>query len=204
MAQDTGAGAAVDEARLKEAEKYIEEEEGAARKIGGWIGGGLIALAVSMTLYNLYVAYDIVSAQVLRPVHVGFVLVLSFLLFPMARRWRHSIQWWDLLLAAASIYTIYYLISGGDDLLDRSSLPNQTDMLVGVLFIVLVLEATRRTTGWIMPAISILFILYALYGPHLPAPWTHKGYELDRLVGHLYLTLEGIFGSAVEIGRAHV
>ena len=201
MAQETVA-AAVDEARLKKAEQYIEEEEGSARKIGGWIGRGLIALAVLMTLYHLYVAYDIVTAQVLRSVHVGFVLVLSFLMFPMARRWRQSIQWWDVLLAAASIYTVYYLISGGDDLLDRSSLPSQTDMLVGLVFVVLVLEATRRTTGWIMPAICVLFILYALYGPYLPAPWTHKGYEMERLVGHLFMTLEGIFGSAVDVSSS--
>ena len=201
MAQETVA-AAVDEARLKKAEQYIEEEEGSARKIGGWIGRGLIALAVLMTLYHLYVAYDIVTAQVLRSVHVGFVLVLSFLMFPMARRWRQSIQWWDVLLAAASIYTVYYLISGGDDLLDRSSLPSQTDMLVGLVFVVLVLEATRRTTGWIMPAICVLFILYALYGPYLPAPWTHKGYEMERLVGHLFMTLEGIFGSTVDVSSS--
>ena len=53
-----------------------------------------------------------------------------------------------------------------------------------------------------MPVVAILFILYALFGPYLPAPWTHKGYDLDRLVGHLYMTLEGIFGTAVDVSSS--
>ncbi len=71
--------------------------------------------------------------------------------------------------------------------------------MLGVIFIVLLLEATRRTTGWIMPAVAILFIAYAMAGPYLPPPWTHRGYDLSRLVGHLFITLEGIFGVAVDV-----
>ena len=73
------------------------------------------------------------------------------------------------------------------------------DVIVGVVFIVLLLEATRRTTGLIMPVVSLLFIAYAMLGPYLPAPWTHRGYDLPRLVGHLFITLEGIFGVAVDV-----
>jgi hypothetical protein len=69
--------------------------------------------------------------------------------------------------------------------------PERWDVIVGIVFIVLVLEATRRTTGWIMPVVSVLFIAYAMLGPHLPAPWTHRGYDVARLVGHLFITLEG-------------
>jgi TRAP transporter 4TM/12TM fusion protein len=72
-------------------------------------------------------------------------------------------------------------------------------VILGVTFIVLLLEATRRTTGPIMPVVSLMFIAYAMLGPHLPAPWTHRGYDLPRLVGHLFITLEGIFGVAVDV-----
>ena len=72
-------------------------------------------------------------------------------------------------------------------------------MIVGIIFIVLVLEATRRTTGAIMSVVAVFFIAYAMLGPHLPAPWTHRGYDLSRLVGHLFITLEGIFGVAVDV-----
>src|SRR3569832_1367788 len=64
------------------------------------------------------------------------------------------------------------------------------------------MEAMRRTNGWIMPVITSAFIAYALFGPYLPAPWTHKGYEIDRLVGVMYQTLEGIFGSAVDVSSS--
>ena len=60
----------------------------------------------------------------------------------------------------------------------------------------------RRTAGWIMPAVTGAFILYALLGAYLPSPWTHKGYEVSRLVGHLYMTLEGIFGVAVDVSSS--
>src|ERR671936_827072 len=60
----------------------------------------------------------------------------------------------------------------------------------------------RRATGWIMPVITVCFLLYAFFGPYLPAPWTHKGYEIPRLIGHMYMTLEGIFGVAVDVSSS--
>ena len=92
-----------------------------------------------------------------------------------------------------------YLIAGGDDFFDRSILPNDWDIAFGVLLIVLVLEAMRRTTGWILPVITLCFLGYAFFGPYLPAPWTHKGYEIPRLIGHMYMTLEGIYGTAINV-----
>jgi TRAP-type uncharacterized transport system fused permease subunit len=64
-----------------------------------------------------------------------------------------------------------------------------------------VLEATRRCTGWIMPAVAIAFLLYAFFGNYLPQPWTHRGYDAERLIPHLAITLEGIFGTAVGCER---
>ena len=72
-------------------------------------------------------------------------------------------------------------------------------MILGAIFIVLVLEAARRTTGWIMPLVAVCFILYAYFGPDLPPPWTHRGYDISRLVGHLFITLEGIFGVPIDV-----
>jgi TRAP transporter 4TM/12TM fusion protein len=189
----------VDESALRKAEEFIEQEEGAHNRYKGWLGTAVTAIAVFMTLFHLYAAYDIVSADQLRPIHVGFVLVLVFLLFPVARRFRHRLQIWDVALAAVSIYVIWYLIDGGEALTDRATLPTQTDIVLGIVFMALVLEATRRTTGWIMPFVAICFLLYAMTGPSLPAPWTHRGYDFDRLVGHLYMTLEGIFGVAIDV-----
>jgi len=189
------------EALLK-AEQYVEEEEGAANKLKGWLGGFVRLVAFVMAAFHLYSAYAIVPTQVLRPVHVAFVLFLCFLVFPVAKRFRHRVMWWDWLAAALAIAVVVYSIVGGDDFTDRNTSPLPWDIAFGVALIVLVLEAMRRTSGWIMPVITLAFIAYALAGPYLPAPWTHKGYEVGRLIGILYMTLEGIFGVAVDVASS--
>src|SRR6266853_5140929 len=85
---------AIDAEALKKAEEYIEAEEGASNKLRGWLGVFVSVVAVVMSLFHLYTAYAIVRTQVLRPVHVGFVLFLSYLLFPASKRYRHRTLWW--------------------------------------------------------------------------------------------------------------
>ena len=187
---------------LHKAEEFIEAEEGAANKLKGWLGIFVTAVAFTMSVFHLYTAYAIVPTQTLRPIHVGFVLFLCFLVFPVASRFRHRIMWWDWLAAALSIAVVVYLIQGGDDFTDRNTSPAPWDIAFGIALISLVLEAMRRTNGWIMPIITSAFIAYALFGPFLPAPWTHKGYEIGRLVGVMYMTLEGIYGVAVDVSAS--
>src|SRR5260221_5505604 len=86
---------AIDAEALKKAEQFIEAEEGASNKLRGALGIFVSATAVTMSLFHLYTAYAIVPTQVLRPVHVGFVLLLSYLLFPASKRYRQRILWWD-------------------------------------------------------------------------------------------------------------
>jgi TRAP transporter 4TM/12TM fusion protein len=184
---------------LHKAEEFIEEEEGSANKLKGWLGAFVTLVAIGSTLFHLYAAYGIVPTQQLRAIHVGLVLVLSFLLFPIAKRYRHRVMWWDVICIALSILVIAHILYGGDDFTDRAVTPTIWDKIFGVALIVLVLDATRRTSGWIMPGVVGAFLLYALFGQHLPAPWTHRGYDIDRLIGHMYMTLEGIFGVAVDV-----
>src|SRR3954462_2012513 len=192
----------IDAAALQKAEEYIEQEEGAANKLKGALAIFITLTAVLMSAFHLYTAYAIVPTQTLRPVHVGFVLFLCFLVFPVAPRFRHRVMWWDWVAAALAIATVVYLIQGGDDITDRNTSPLPWDIAFGLALIVLVLEAMRRTAGWIMPAICLAFVAYALGGPYLPAPWTHKGYEIGRLVGVMYMTLEGIFGAAIDVSSS--
>jgi len=95
-------------------------------------------------------------------VHVAFVLVLSFMLFPMAARLRNRLNWADVVLAALSIAVIVYMLVGGDDFTDRATSPTFWDQACGVALMLLVLEAARRTSGWIMPVVVIVFIGYAI------------------------------------------
>ena len=192
-------GGAVSDEALKKAESYIEEEEGAANKLHGWLGWFVLFLAVAMSAFHLYTAYGIVATQTLRPIHVAFVLSLSFLVFPIAARYRHRVMWWDWIAALLSVAVAVYLIQGGDDFTDRNTSPETWDIVFGIALILMVMEVMRRTNGWIMPAITAAFIAYALFGAYLPQPWTHKGYEVGRLIGHMYMTLEGIYGVAVDV-----
>jgi len=193
---------AIDAEALRKAEQFIEAEEGASNKLRGALGIFVSATAVVMSLFHLYTAYAIVPTQVLRPVHVGFVLFLSYLLFPASKRYRHRIMWWDWVAAFAAVAVIAYILQGGDDIWDRNTSPDNWDIVFGTALILLILEGMRRASGWVMPVVVASFVLYALFGEQLPGSWAHRSYEVGRLVGHLYMTLEGIFGVAVDVSSS--
>src|SRR5216684_3270784 len=193
---------AIDAEALRKAEQFIEAEEGASNKLRGALGIFVSATAVVMSLFHLYTAYAIVPTQVLRPVHVGFVLFLSYLLFPASKRYRHRIMWWDWAAAFAAVAVIAYILQGGDDIWDRNTSPDNWDIVFGIALILLILEGMRRASGWVMPAVVMAFVLYAMFGEQLPGSWAHRSYEVGRLVGHLYMTLEGIFGVAVDVSSS--
>jgi TRAP transporter 4TM/12TM fusion protein len=196
------ASAVVDDEALRKAEEYIEQEEGAANRLTGWLGAFVAITAVAMSVFHLYAAYAIVPTQILRPIHVAFVLFLCFLVFPVHKRFRHRVMPWDWVMALLAVAIVVYLIMGGDDFTDRNTRPQPWDIFFGAALILLVMEAMRRTIGWILPVICICFLLYAFLGPYLPHPWTHRGYSIARLVGFMYMTLEGIFGVAVDVSSS--
>ena len=180
-------------------EELLEEEQGVHNRYAGALGVMLTALAVAMSLFHLYAAIEIVPAYQLRPIHVAFALTLVFLMFPAAKRFRHRLMWWDVIAAVVSIAIVAYILYWGDLLGDRATVPTTLDQVIGVALILLILEGNRRSSTWILPFIVVLFIAYAMFGPYLPAPWTHKGYDISRLTGSLYMTLEGIFGVAIDV-----
>jgi TRAP transporter 4TM/12TM fusion protein len=201
----------ISEAALKKAEEFIEADEGAFNRLSGTAGNVATTVAVVMSLFHLYAAIagawpfgwaPIIPTQPLRYAHVAFVLVLSFMLFPMAMRFRNRIRWWDVVLGLIGAAILVYAIEGGDDFTDRATMPTQLDTWLGVIFIALLLEATRRTTGLIVPVISLAFLAYAYFGPSLPQPWTHRGFDVGQIVGQLFITLEGIFGVPVDVSSS--
>jgi TRAP transporter 4TM/12TM fusion protein len=192
----------VTEDRLTKAAEFIEEEEGASSRYAGWLATLTTTLLVAMSLFHLYAAVEIVPAQVLRPVHVGWMLLLVFLLFPIAKRFRNRLMWWDVVLAAFGVATIVYLLAGGDEFWDRNTLPDRYDVFFGAAFVLLVLEAVRRTSGLIIVFVIALFLVYAFAGPWLPGQWAHRGYDVSSMSGFLYQTLEGVFGTTVDVSSS--
>ena len=198
---------ALDEATAARIEGLIEQEEGSQNRFTGLLGWVATGTALAMALFHLWAAWSIVPTTTLRFVHVGFAMALGFLLFPVARRWRHRLMPWDWLLIAAALAVTWYLIWGGDmlgvePLIDRYVFPEWQDLLVGWVLLLLVLEVTRRATGPVMPVVAGLFLLYGFFGNVLPAPWQHQGYDTERLIPHLTITLDGIFGTAVDVSAS--
>jgi TRAP transporter 4TM/12TM fusion protein len=192
-----------DEARRK-AEEIVEKEEGAARRLTGRADLLVTAVAVGMSLFHLYSAWAIIPAQILRAIHVGFVLALLFLVFPAAKRFRDRIRWFDVGLALLGIASIAWVLWDFDDFIERAVTPSRVDLFFGIALVLLVLEATRRTSGAFLTGVVAIFLVYAFAGPWLPRPWTHRGYDVERLVGQLYMTLEGIFGSPIDVSATFI
>src|SRR4026209_1735055 len=113
----------VSQEALARAEGMIERGGGRQNRFSGWLATLVAATAVVMSLFHLYTAYAIVRPEHLRATHVAFILFLSFLVFPVSRRFRHRVMWWDWLFALGGVATTVYLIAGGDDFFDRSILP---------------------------------------------------------------------------------
>jgi TRAP transporter 4TM/12TM fusion protein len=199
---DAAPGAAadtVDAARLAQAERFVEQEDGAVHRLHGWRATLLIAALAATGAFHLWAAIDVVSAPWLRGLHVGAMLALLFVTMPAAARFRDRVMPWDLAAAAAAIACIAWLLHDWDAIADRATEPHAPDIGVAVVLTLLILEAVRRASGWVMPAVVSAFLAYAFAGPWLPAPWTHRGYDLDRLSGHMAMTLEGIFGTPIDV-----
>ena len=166
-------------------------------------------LAIGLSLYSLYWVLFIVQPQVYRVSFLLIALVLIFLLFP-AHRTRSSarVEPLDWVLIAASVVSLSWPIADFGRFVYRAADPLPVDVALGGLTILLVLEATRRSVGWILPVTAIGFIVYGWAGPFFDriglSLIAHRGYELDRLVGTLYMTLEGIFGVPLDVASTYI
>jgi len=182
--------------------ELIEAEEGATHRFKGWLGGFITIVAIGISLFHLYGAIEVVPAQFFRTAHVALILFLAFLLYPVARRYRNRMMWWDWLFAFGGLSTLVYVLVEGWDFAYRNVDPTLLDVTMGWVLILLLLEATRRTTGMVMVVVISVFLVYAFIGPWLPQPWTHRGYDLARLASTLYMTVDGVYGTAVDVSSS--
>ncbi len=190
----------LDEAKVQE---IIEQYEGKTRRFAGPVRWLVSALAIGMSLWGLYSAVGTVPAQLLRAVHVGFLFSLVFLLYP-PRAGAKRLTVLDVVLTLLGVAAMGYVVVDFDEFVYRSVLLTRLDLFFGVVTILLVLEAARRAAGWMLPALALLALAYAFVGPYLPAPWTHRGYDLERIVGLQYMTLDGIFSTPIAVSATFI
>ena len=159
-------------------------DESPRNHLTGWPGALTAVLAVAMSCLFMYWAWASITTQIARIVFLLFTLVLSFLLYPaLTSQHRSKVHWTSWVLVALSVIALGYPIVDFEEFIYRSATPNVLDQVLGALTILLVLEASRRSTGWILPVVAISALAYPWLGPYLPAPWTHRGYGLPQIVG---------------------
>lgn len=183
------------------------DSESRFRSPSDWTGRMISVIAVMMSLFHLYTsAFGLLKEMWQRPIHLCFVLVLVFLLYPATSRSpRDRIPWYDYLWAAVGAFvTLYMAAEFYGSMLARAGMPNTLDLAVGLLGIVVVLEATRRVSNPVLPVIVIVFLAYCYFGRYAPSLFQHRGYNFYRIINHMYLGTEGVFGTPLAVSATFV
>jgi len=182
-------------------------EHGVQRRLGGASLRVLTAVALAFSTYQLIVAaFHPLSSLITRSLHVGFLLALTFILFPAfrhgARLSRVSPGDWLLAVGCFILSTYHWVYEA--DLIQRSGDPSVADLAVGTALVVFVFEASRRILGLALPIVCGLFLLYGLFGQYLPSAIAHRGYGFDQLINQLALGTEGIFGIPTLVSATYI
>ncbi|ORT99514.1 TRAP transporter, 4TM/12TM fusion protein [Anaerovibrio sp. JC8] len=164
------------------------------------------AIAITFSVFQLYTAiFGVLDAQLQRAVHLGFALALSYLLYPTLRSWsRTKVHPIDVVLAILGAAAPAYICIMYRELAMRAGMVTPTDMIIGVIGLLLVVEATRRVVGIPMVVVVLVFLTYAFAGPYMPGVLAHRGLSVEQLVGHLYFTTEGIFGIPLGVSSTFI
>ena len=182
------------------------DETGVKRELAGTAARVVAGVALAFSTFQLVIAaFAPLSSLPTRSLHVGFLLALSFLIYPVSRRAnRHRIASYDAALAAIGFALAFYHLVFEAELIQRSGDPSTTDLVVGTVFIVLVFEAARRVLGLALPIICAAFLAYGLFGQFFPSAIAHRGYGFDQIVSQLFLGTEGIFGIPVLVSATYI
>ena len=183
------------------------EEHGHTRKLGGPALQAIVFVAIAFSAYQLMIAgFSPFSSLVARSFHVGFLLLLTFLLYPALQRAKPAtrIPWYDWILALTGFALGFYQWIFEGDLVQRSGEPTMIDLLVGTVVIVLVFEAARRILGVALPIVCGLFLLYGLFGQYLPGELASRGYSFAQVVDQLGFGTEGIYGIPTLVSATYI
>ncbi|MBN2394847.1 MAG: TRAP transporter permease [Candidatus Atribacteria bacterium] len=166
-------------------------------------------VAISMSAFQFYTGgFGLWLALKQRALHLAFTLMLIFFLYPTTKQGigsnKKKVPFFDIILAILGAITSLYLIIFYDKLVLRSGLPTNLDLIMGAITILLVLEGMRRAIGPELPIVVIVFLFYSYFGQYMPGFLAHRGYTLERIIEHLYMGTEGIFGIPLGVSASFV
>ncbi|MDR3258739.1 MAG: TRAP transporter permease [Fusobacteriaceae bacterium] len=204
-------GKKVDEQALLE---EFEKESRTRSFVHPYIASGFKCVAIFVTLYHLVYSWGKFMPETLkhRSVHVGMVLFMAFAMYPAFRKSsRKHIAWYDYILMGLSVSIPAYMWLNYQPIIDRVGNASRGDVIMGTILLLLVLEASRRITGWALPIIGICFTIYALMGIkggmikiNFPGIFLHRGFQWTKLIGHLFSNTEGIYGTSVNVSSTYI
>ncbi|MEA4878186.1 MAG: TRAP transporter permease [Aminobacterium sp.] len=189
------------EEKLKELNEKFEKK----RNLTGIAAKICSILAICMSLYHMYSSGIHMLPQFQhRAIHLAFALALTFFIFPATSKQKNRLPIWDIVAIVFSLAVGAYLTLDYMNIVFRMGDPIARDIVIGAVMIFLVLEATRRTMGWPLVIVAICFLLYAFFGHLIPGTLGHRQYGVERIVEHMFLTSEGIYGVAIYVTATFV
>ncbi len=197
----------ITEEELHSDEELIEELEGQRSfKSRSWEDWTIAIIAFLWSMYQIYVVIVPVNSIFVRATHLAFALVLAYLMYPMIQKkyFRKTILWWDIILGLVAAVGALYIFYNYDALNARSGDWSQLDIIMGIVSIILIIEASRRVLGMALGIIAVVFLVYDRFGEIMPELIAHKDASINKIIGQMYLTTEGIFGVPLGVSASYV
>lgn len=176
------------------------------RKLTGKVALFITIVAILMSAFHLYTAWQgTLLAMKQRSLHLIFAFTLGFALYPgFKKSSKDKIDIMDWVLMILSIGVWGYIFFNVEAIALKGGQMSTTDMVLGVLAVLLTLEVTRRVVGPELPIVTIVFLLFAYFGRHMPGVFAHRGFNVTRIVSHMYMTTEGIMGTPLGVSSTFV
>ncbi len=199
---------------FEEARRLADEEEGIGRKPDGWQKYLIPTIAIAWSLFQLSLPkWLLIDSTYIRAIHLGFAITLVFLNYPLLKKPYFGLKYFaehkkipllDMALALFAAYCALYLMIHYEQLVTRYGTPSTMDIVIGLSLVGVLLEAARRTIGPALPVIATCFIIYSFLGPYMPDLIAFKGTSLDRFVGQMTMSTEGIYGIPLDVSATIV
>ncbi len=182
------------------------DREYAFRRLKGPVAKFVFILAVVWSLAQLYTAaFGVLPSTLQRAPHVGVALVLIFILYPAKRGNKsNKVPWYDYILAFLGFSVAAYHIIFYEDLVWRAGVYNNVDTIIGIIAVLLVIEATRRMAGPVIITLATFFLLYAYFGKYFPSFMAHPGLSIKRIAVFQWLSTEGILGIPIQVSSTFI
>ena len=186
--------------------KDLDKESSVRKQDTPWLAKLFYLACIVVSLYH-FITSLIGTPVVLehRSLHVSMMLALCFIMYPFSKKSSYKkVSWFDWLLVALSIGVVSYVWIDYLGVVERAGMPDTWDLVAASVLVFLVLEAARRSAGWALPILSLVFIAYGMFGRGIPGIFGHRGYTWLQLSNHFFANTEGIYGTSVSVAASYI